>query len=194
MIRAARPISVWNICISGFLQHEGHPTGVVALWRDLHAEHAGADERVELRTWCDNWSALAEFIFRYRTHEGQPTINVFGYSYGAGWGAMQLAKQLRRRGLFVSRMVLSDPVYRHWYPLGQWRLLFSAIPIWVPDNVKHVSWFRQSNSFPWGHDLKADNPKLTRVETPITLTLSHVYMDDAQPFHELCRKVARGAA
>ena len=111
------PIHDWHVVISGFLQDEGQPTGMVRLWRLLGERHSAADVRVELRSWNVNWRQLAELIWRMQPGAGRncfdpPRVKVYAYSWGAGWGAMQLARQLRRRGIGVAAMVLSDPVYR----------------------------------------------------------------------------------
>lgn len=180
-------IASWHIVISGFLQEHGQPHGLQVLWKRLHWEHATAEQYVLFQTWNDNWRDTAEWIWRCSGEN--PLVKVYGYSWGAA-GAMHLAKELKIRGLSVRAMVLSDPVYRHGYWLGQWRTFFRWFPINVPVNVHEVHWFRQENSWPRGHDLVADSKLRTTIHDPVLLEESHKYMDDAIQFYSKCLEVA----
>jgi len=183
-------IRTWHICISGWLQNEGLPVGMVSLWHDLHKAHAGPETCVTLREWRADWNALAELIWRM---EGRapPRIAIYGYSWG-GMSAVLLARQLERRGLGVQRMVLSDPIYRHWYPLGNWRALVSWSKIIVPANVERVDWFRQRRSLPRAHKLVAADPAKTHISTAWeAVGIDHAHMDDLIEFQRRCRQVAQ---
>lgn len=179
-----QPIDRWHVCISGFRQHRGSPTGLEALWQRLRAAHHNGVAAVELCAWNDNWSALAEFIWRFRRDGQPPRIGIYAYSWGAGWGFIQLARQLRRRGLEVQHAVLSDPVYRHWYRAGNWRAFVPGIPIEVPANVRRVQYFVQRQNWPRGHRVIAADATQTAIWAPITLNADHEKMDDADEFHE----------
>lgn len=178
------PITTWHICISGFLQREGRPNGIVALWNDLHFLHSGENTRVELRSWSEDWSNIAEFIWRLRSEGESPKINIYGYSWG-GFSAMVFAKQLAKRSLAVENIVLSDAVYRHDYIFGQWRAFVPWMKIKIPANVRHVSWFRQWSNLPRGHSAVAEDPSKTNVKAPFEVRsgVTHQYMDDYPPFH-----------
>lgn len=168
----------WVYVIPGFTQTRGTRTRLIDLWADFHAEYAGPSAVVQLQPWCSDWASEAEFIARSsRTY---PRIFVVAYSWGAGYGFVQLAKHLADRGLDVLRAWLIDPVYRHRYWLGQWRAFVPSVPITVPANVKRVSWWRQDKSYPKGHDLRAA-AQSTHVEDPHWLNVGHVHMDDHRP-------------
>lgn len=182
-----KPIRTWHVVISGWLQNEGQPTGMVRLWRDLHARFTARRVRVELRVWNDRWDALAEFIWRLRSQApvwpfAKPRIVIYGYSWG-GYSAVVLARLLQRRGLPVEHLVLSDAVYRHWYLLGQWRALLPGSRIVVPSNVKEVTWFRQGSGAFKGHDVVAVDARKTKIHPAKLAKVHHRYMDDLRAFH-----------
>lgn len=189
MVITCSPILIWHVVISGFLQDEGQPTGMVELWRRLR-KLTGAETCVELRNWNDNWRQFAELIWRMRPYHGKPDVRVYAYSWGAGWGAMQLARQLKRRGINVRVMVLSDPVYRSPWLLLRWLSLGSLAFIVVPDNVQEVLWFRQKVNRPKGHRLVAEDPDRTRIAESKWAEVAHQYMDDLDEFHATCAEVA----
>jgi pimeloyl-ACP methyl ester carboxylesterase len=184
------PIRSWHVVISGFLQDEGEPTGMVSLWRRLR-RLSDAETCVELRNWNDNWRQFAELIWRMRPADCEPDVRIYAYSYGGGWGAMQLARQLKRRGIGVRVMVLSDPVFRSPWLLLRWLSLVSYAFIVVPDNVRNVIWFRQTTNRPAGHHLIAQNPDRTRIAESKWVEVAHQYMDDLPEFHEACEEEAR---
>ena len=199
---ATPSIKTWHIVISGFTQNVDRMTGLMRLMLHMGAEHRGPDTTVELRRWCDDWDALAEFIHLQRNGEA-PRVFIYAYSYGAGWGFVRLARELQERGILVAAAVLSDPVYRSPYLSGRWR---SVAPFWrptikIPSNVGTV-WSYRQDSKPWwqiweprGHDVKADDPKATRsIQVYNIPDVSHAYMDDLPLFHEQSLEVARGEA
>lgn len=182
----------WHVVISGFQQRSGTLNGTVHIWGDLIRLVAGRDgARVELQTWDADLPDLAERISRLAPVGEQPVINVYGYSWG-GMSATKFARELRRRGLIVHHMVLCDAVYRHWYWLGQWRAFVSAWSIHVPDNVRKVTQFRQKESLPKGHLIKADNPGLTDLGPINWLSTDHCWMDDHPAFRKACIEAAKG--
>ena len=183
-------VESWNICIGGFLQHEGKPTGMVRLWRLLGLKRSGPNSQVLLRSWSDNFADLAELIFRMR-NGADPDICIHGYSWG-GFSATVLARELQRRNLRVRCLVLCDPVYRHWYKLGQWRALMPWSEIEIPANVDEVYWFRQNRNLPRGHELVPEPVRLngirqpvgrTVIHPPVWLECDHAYCDDSSEFH-----------
>ena len=182
MTSSFAPINRWHIVISGFMQTEGKPTGMVKLWRIMRLfTHPSVG--VEIRSWCSNWSDMAELIWRCQPDSGAVDVRIYAYSWG-GFSAMLLAKELGERGIDVSAMVLSDPVYRHWYRLGWWRAFVPWRRIVVPPNVRRVWWFRQRENFPRAHGLVAKSKERTLIYEPVLLERFHEYMDDAAAFHE----------
>ena len=152
----------WIYVIPGFTQHRGTRTKMIDLWARLYANLGGNGTSIQCQPWCADWRSEAELICR--TSEFNPEIYVIAYSWGAGWGFTQLSKQLRQRGYRINHAWLIDPVYRHNYVLGQWRALVPGIPIKVPSNVDHVTWWRQNETYPKGHDLKAKDGAGTFID------------------------------
>lgn len=189
MIKQVETVKKFHIVISGFLQYEGRPNGMIRLWRDLSREHAGPNTLVLMRTWDDNMDTLAELIWRLAADD--VSIKIYGYSWG-GAASVRLARQLHKRGIAVAAMVLSDAVYRHSYWLGNWRAFIPWIKIIIPWNVKYVRWFRQKSSW-WkisGHEVIAHFPDTTTVIAHDVASVSHAYMDDLLAFHLTARAVA----
>lgn len=182
-------IAKWCYVITGFLQHSGTRTRQIDTWAALHRA-GGPEFRAELRPWNSNWDAEAEFIFRMSPSYDQPKIAIFGYSWGAGWGAVQLCKALEARGVKVANLVLADPVYRHAYWAGNWRAFVPWVPITIPCNVGEVDWLRQTTTHPMGHDLRAACAS-TRINPARHLSVSHVHMDEQPEFIAACDRVSR---
>ena len=195
MIRNNQRFKKFHIVISGFLQTEGKQNGMIRLWGNLYCKYACEDTLVLMKTWNDNMDSLAEFIWRMA--EDEAIIKVCGYSWG-GAAAMKLAKALKKRGLKIQAMVLSDAVYRHSYWLGNWRAFLRCFKIVVPSNVRAVWWFRQKSRFGKlsGHDIVADQSgvgfDMTTILSPVWCNRSHQYMDDILKFHNKVHQVARG--
>lgn len=178
---ADRPFRRVHVVVSGFLQRYGDRNGMARLWRALH-ECASEDTAILHCTWNDDFRDTAEFVWRYRATQGEPTrIALYGYSWGVA-GCIRLARELQKRGMGVDYLVSSDGVYRHWYPLGSWRAMVSWSRLVVPANVANVFWFRQRSNLPAGHDIVAEDRTKTQVLNPVTLTRTHQYMDDAPEF------------
>lgn len=189
MIKQPKEVDSFHIVISGFLQYEGKPNGMIRLWRELHEAHANPNTLVLLRTWNDNMKNLAEFIWRLGSE--YPSVKIYGYSWG-GAASVKLAKCLNRRGMVVSHMVLSDAVYRHTYWLGNWRALVPWSEIKIPSNVKVVDWFRQKDKWPKlsGHKVVAKEPTQTIVNEGKMGNCSHTYMDELYAFHKKALSVS----
>lgn len=186
----------FHLCISGFTQDVSTTHGICTLSEKLiQASHScQVNSRVWLRKWSENWSAIAESIELTRRHyEADVIVNVYAYSWGAGWGAMQLAKYLQKPGIHINSMVLCDPVYRHpWFILRWLSLLsrdwtnFSPV-IKMPSNVDKVDGYFQVQDRPQGHRVvRARGNTTTKINHFKPLKRSHQYMDDAREFHDLC--------
>lgn len=177
----------WNFYISGFLQWEDKLPGITRAYiegRDICYNRAIANGykrfNVECRhlRWNADMKTQANFVQQIRQDGPMPIIRIFCYSWG-GQTAMNFAKLLRDRGIDVRVIVATDPVWRCDYMPLNFRVLFPTYPIKVPDNVKEVFWFRQREGQPMGHDLvPMKGNKRTVIHNPITLTVTHPYMDD----------------
>lgn len=188
----AHRLSSWHICISGFTQHAGRMSGLMRVWLALSAAVASNTVRVELRPWNEDWPRFAEWVWLTWQEQGgpPPTICVYAYSYGAGWGFVRLARELEKRGLQIHRAVLCDGVYRHRYWLGAWRSFWPLSRIMVPANVRDVRWFYQRRNLPQGHQVVAENRARTIVHGGVEIVATHQYADDSMAFREACLEAA----
>ena len=186
------PIRDWHIVIGGFLQHMGRPHGMIRLWREIR-DLSNEYTEVMLLSWNDNMSHIAEFVWRAcEETDGarDAKVRIYGYSWG-GSSAVRLARELAARGLGVDWLVLSDPVYRHWYKVGRWRAFWPWRRIYIPHNVRNVAWYRQQTNWPRSHAL-VWNSQSTHMSGPITLKVTHQYMDDALAYHRRAHQIAAG--
>lgn len=186
-----RKCAEWYILFSGFLQQASTQNGMERIFWDVCELVKARPARVELRRWCDNTEELAEWISRSIPEDSETRIVVMGYSWG-GMAAKHFADELRKRGHTIDEMILSDPVYRHWYWCGNWRAFLSGLPIRISDNVKRVRHFAQRENYPRGHPVVANNPGKTIVEDVSWLSMNHVHMDDAWGFRQACLEAAKG--
>ena len=186
-------------CISGFTQNMQTLHGVLKLSERMRRPESGivdcCSRRLYYNRWNDDWSKIAEHYWNISDIYLEPlTICVYAYSWGAGWGAMQLAKHLDKAGMKIRVMVLSDPVYRHpllslrWLSLLKRDSSFAPI-IKVPKNVKEIFHFYQRLNVPAGHKLSVTGETLLRPG--MELHRIHQKMDDAWEFHGLSISVAK---
>lgn len=186
---ARHPKTKWVFVVSGFRQDPGQPTGSQALWAALHAHHNGPSTVVTFLPWNTNWAAIAEQV-RMCSNGHLPQVFVAAYSWGAGWGFVRLAKEMRKRGLRIQSAVLSDPVYRH--PL--WSLAWLALVRWrkimVPNNVNRVHWFFQREGLPRGHRVVAQDAAKTIVFDGQQLPdgVTHAFADESLEYHQTALK------
>jgi len=90
--------------------------------------------------WNSDWSGWAEQFRNLHTNGREvPQVFIFAYSYGAGWGGIKLALELRKRQIKVHRIILTDPVYRSPSLLGRIR---AVIPPHRPRGRQKVHWMR----------------------------------------------------
>lgn len=199
-----------HILISGFRQKSEEINGVTLLKQKLvdNCHYCNGHSRVDLYPWNVGWRHVAESLLDLaRMKGGDLTICVSAFSWGAGWGAMQLARELDRLGLRIRVMILSDPVYRHpsifmrWLTLakrGGFRFIkyldvFGVLPpgmvIRVPPNVDEVHTLYQTINWPQGSILAYEGDD-TIPHPPIRLRVPHERMDDAPEFHDLVLSIA----
>jgi hypothetical protein len=185
-------------CISGFTQNVHTLHGVLKLSERFRQSALidGVNTRVALHQWKSDWAKVAEYYWLLTEYYMVPvTICVYAYSWGAGWGAMQLARHLNRAGLDIKAMVLCDPVYRHpkwylrWMSLVQRDSSFSPI-IRVPTNIHTIYTLNQQTNRPMGHRLLATNGTVIHPPYHVKNTI-HQKMDDSWKFHALSLEVAK---
>lgn len=120
-----------------------------------------------------------------RPNNEQPKVVLIGYSYG-GRTVVQIAEQLKKRGIEVETMILCDAVYR---PFNSFPSFTSMLPLWtlnIPNNVKKVYSFLQRTNKPQGHTVKIDDKRKTTHNTRLIEGVTHQYMDDLPEFRDLC--------
>ena len=177
------------ICVSGFTQSRGYFHGILKLRESLiiNGMADGPRRRVWYLTWKSNFDRVAADLAIICTQHGyKPVVMIAGYSYG-GWGALQLARALERKGIAVESMALSDPVGRPWWwprPLPAMTSMISrryAFKLKVPPNVHKCHTYYQTRNRPQGHQVVPTNG--TEMTHPIRLNYTHQRMDDASEFH-----------
>ena len=190
---------VIHACISGFRQTPGDYNGTVELREKLiRSGHSmGVESRVEYYTWNTNWNDIAEhYSDLRRIYQTWPTICLYAYSWGAGWGAVRLARELYKRGLSVHSMALCDPIYRHPSKFLSWVSMlvesrwFPRPAIRIPANVQYVFGVHQTISTPMGFLVQPENELKTQVLPSIHLEVAHVHIHKHQDWHSLCIEAA----
>lgn len=178
---------------SGFLQHKGSAgSGCTRIAGELSWRFGGHANRVELEAWNACPQQSAEYIYRLGRKGTPPNVCIFAYSWGCGYGFVELANELGRLGIPVRCAVLCDPVY---HGLARWRALlprtlFRRVTVTIPANVQDVHWFRQHIDKPAGHDLRYESP-YTIQRDPEVLPIGHTEIDNAPEFRNRCLSVAR---
>jgi hypothetical protein len=155
------------------------------------------NQRVFYLRWCESWRRYATFFQSLGNRTGGLRVLVYAYSWGAGWGCMKLARCLRKLGITIEYAVLSDPVFRHPCIFCRWQAFLPFRRIRLPDNLRVVTWYRQRQSAPMGHNLvsrqwkrKGCIHRATIIHGPYTLAYDHTEMDDAPKFHERAIDIA----
>jgi hypothetical protein len=207
-------IQNWLFTISGYMQDRGQALqGITGLYHDLYQDLHDNVNLVPCE-WNSDWNTMAEWCFRLSMNGpgAKPRVGIVAYSWGGGYGFLNLAAGLAERGVDVEFAVLSDAVY-HWGP--RWTHTRFIVPwlvgpaqaaaywpwlgwpewfrpkIRVPANVKSIHWFTQHNSMLRGHDLVWKNdgmpcPNHTVVDGDVT----HSYMDENPLFRETAKRIA----
>ena len=182
-----RVIFRWQILITGFMQKVGRPTGMGKLWLAMRPLSA-PETSVQIFPWNADWEDVADFI--RMMSQPRPTINIDAYSWGVGNGFLKLSGALGRRGLEVTHANLCDGVYHPSLKTFAWLALTPWPKIKVPPNVRRVTWFRQFQDKPRGHDVVAVDARRTRIDKPFVLELIHADMDESAAFQLEARRVA----
>lgn len=189
-----RPIAV-NVCISGLTQTEARPHGIFNLSEKLIENGYNSESsRVHLLPWSHDWAGYAERLWLIGQRRNcDLMINVYAYSWGVGFGALNLARELANRGIPIRCLVASDGVYRSPLKSFLWLSMLSrdwttvSPTIRFPENVEHGYAFHQSKNRPCGHRIYSGDWLIPSTE----LDRTHQYMDDAPEFHDRCLIEAR---
>lgn len=178
--------------IGGFTQTEETNNGCIELCEKLRSnldEYSQLSVRVRFHEWNSNWYSSARYAHLLRLRYPRPEpfgIVAFAYSWGCGNGLVKYAKALKRFNLRIETVVLCDPIYRHWYPWGNWRALVGGYWITLPPNVLSYYGFYQRVSRPHGVKPRGDAVCLGWEE----INYEHVECDDSPEWHDKCIAVA----
>ena len=178
-MRAAATI----ICITGFREGPADATGLGRIWLGAR-KHSSPETWVTKFRWNADWKAEARDIARNLAEDAK--VVVCAYSWGAGFGFIQLAKHLRNEGVKVTAACLCDPVYRSRWLVFRWLALVRLPRIKLPFGVGLVRWVRQRVNRPAGHDLVAREG--TVLETAQELNLGHGESDESRALREMCER------
>lgn len=195
-ISNGKPVNI-HVCISGFTQSERRIHGLTKLCEKLHsAGFNNCVSRVMLRPWNAKWSEVAESIWSIgELHAAEVVVNIYAYSWGMGWGAVQLSRELEKRGITVHIIVACDGVYRHpllclrWLSLLQRDGTFSPV-IRIPGNVREVRPLHQTMNTPQGHRIVGGKDFSGQIRQSVEIHRTHPFMDDAPQFHALALAAA----
>lgn len=184
MIMSLIPI----ITISGYRETRRNSTGMEALQVLIKFLFGECSSVFDLRSWDADWLGLARMIQR----RGHDEVIIVGYSWGFGYAAVKLAKELEKLGISVRLMISCDGVYRPtWLPtflpaniLAVRALLPGSAKIRVPRNVRRVAGVRQRVDSPCGHDIVGVS-EATRVERLVELPWPHGKIDESAEFETL---------
>lgn len=174
--------------IMGFTQTLNRYSGIHAAWAKTRKMVKPSPDTMVMTPlqWKANWDHYAEFI-RWSSHS-RTRIYVMAYSWGAGWGFMNLAKKLND-GLMTRRItyaMLIDPVFRSpllpsWLPINPLSMT-SFFNIDIERNVDEVKYYLQRQNRPQGRILRGS--PATEIHNPTYLELNHEDMEDAEIIHD----------
>jgi hypothetical protein len=180
--------------ISGFTQSEENWNGVQELREKLLSElddYSTLAVRIRLDNWNADWKAIARqyYMLRERYRMDPPFVVIaFAYSWGVGNGLVKFAKYLDRYGIDIEIAVVSDPIYRHWFSLGNWRVALGDTRIALPANVRLIEGFYQTVNKPMGRQPVSE---VSPCKPWTKLRLPHQEMDDAWEWPGRCIEVAK---
>ena len=189
------PLQRWIVVVGGFTQSR-YSGGLRKVWIGLMARHPEPEVRVTSHPWNDDWRGLAGVMEQeLRDCEQLYPVDIVCYSWGVGFGAMQLARELKALGVWVRVIVSCDGVSRPW--LARWRAFWSPLfdrligepTIRVPGNVAKVVYLRQQTNRPRGHLFWAENGTEFEDRGFLPKGFTHQDADDSREFFELAMEI-----
>lgn len=176
--------------IDGFTRRTGDPTGIEKLWHRLFVlrDHFGGSRTLLMpREWNSPIDPMMQMINRHCSADARIAIGAF--SYGAGYAAIRLARELRRWGRDVELMLLIDPVHRTRFISTRWLALTGRIPIRIPQNVRNVVSWRQNSGGcfdPKGSPLRVCQAKTRIIHETVCPGLTHHTIQYHHTIQEEC--------
>lgn len=163
----------------GFTEKLGGQTGIRQIWRDVVPLQDDATLVPLPLVWNTDPKQLALLI----ANETTPQSKIFAvpYSWGAGYGFVQVARELQNLNRTVSKVWLIDPVYHSDTVLGRWRAMtnwFLPPTIRLPENVERAVMYYQTVDKPRAHRvITHDGQEIERVLVP---DVGHRKIDNEQ--------------
>lgn len=167
--------------IGGRSQKTGGDTGMMRLWAMLFRWRAEARIATTAftfimpREWNESVAEMAGLLRRHGLPAGDRRVIIAGYSWGAGFGAPRLARELGRANTDVDLLILIDPIYRSRLPLAFRLLAFTTwFGISIPANVRRVIIYRQRRDALKGTGVRLKDERRTRILSDSDLTAAGV--------------------
>lgn len=188
------------ICITGFRQHEYEMTGLERIWMALRTNE-NPETRVSIVEWDTNWKYFARHILRTGPKDiTEFDVRVIAYSWGCGYGFLELAELLGYEGVKITKAALCDPVY---YSRNGaiWRAVASPVlnrivgppKVVLPYNVEYCEYVRQRNSLPSGHEVVTKKNSSTKVKDMGWLDdYDHISIDNSSEFWDMATRTVQG--
>lgn len=194
-------VKEWDVIISGFTQGPARESGAEKLFNKMERYYTPGARRVMLLTWKADWRDIAEMMWRQSGGDGRGTVRIYAYSWGVGWGFVNLCYWLMRCGMKVEVAVLCDGVARSWFLPTSVPIAPLSMTYWIPKligwpnikvypNVEHITGFYQRQNRPCGHPLKIIDKEATTLHRFEELHVDHQHIDDSAAWRELSLEVA----
>lgn len=180
-------ISKRIVVIGGFRQRPHELTGLERLWLELQ-ELYGFSAHVTFHPWNENWGKFVDFVLATGPlRRSLLDVRIVSYSYGTGWGALQLARRLDLHGVNVTCLASCDGVFRpRWLKTrALWSWILPEPRIVVPPNVRRVDYVTQLRSEPNGHRIVASSPTTVVKHHGIVADADHLTIDESEEFRAL---------
>lgn len=182
-----------HVFIMGFQQDWSKTTGIELIWKQIRKLSSQSQWVLPPLPWNVDWEQVAGLICRHTEKDAE--VQMYGFSWGCGYGSVTLAKELAKRGRRVKRVVWCDPIYKNpmWGGVPSMMDLLNYLRIMrpeikVPSNIDEVHWLRQSVGCPCANDLR-ENGK-TMIFDPVVLDVKHEDTDNSQEMADMCWRVA----
>lgn len=175
----------YTIFISGFLQRFVRPDsvggiGLLRLANKVREEFGGPDHEVWAYEWDVDVDDIVESIFSLGLGRPDPEIVLVGYSWG-GQAVVNLAESLQGLRVPVKQMILCDAVVRKKPFRFRDYIKSEEQVLTVPGNVDKLFWMNQTNKWPRGAQVVAENER-TEVTHRFMENHTHFDIDESVTF------------